>query len=184
MKISIEQAKINESLRASSALHISINNAKQNKLFYVVTTGVIYHPGKKKCLILQRSKSEIAHPGIWGVVGGKMEWGDLENNPITRQNHDIPNWEGLIEKQLAREAFEESGLKVYDARFLETVVFVRPDNVPVVCIKYAIKFKSGKVKIPPEFEDFAWVDEKSVKKYDCILGIPKEIEKTIEIYAD
>lgn len=164
-------------------MKISIEKAKTKKLFYVVTTGVIYHPRKKKCLILQRSKTEIAHPGIWGVVGGKMEWGDLENNPVTRQNHDIPNWEGLVEKQLAREALEESGLKVYDARFLETVVFVRPDYVPVVCIKYAIKYRSGKVKTPAEFEDYAWVDEKSVKKYDCILGIPKEIEKTIKFYG-
>jgi hypothetical protein len=46
-------------------MKISLEKAKQNKLFYVVTNGVIYHPKKKKCLILQRSHKEIAHPGLW-----------------------------------------------------------------------------------------------------------------------
>lgn len=166
-----------------TTLKIDLANAKINKLFYFVSTGVIYHPKRKKCLILQRSKREIVHPLIWGVVGGKMEWQDLKNNSITRMNIDIPNWEGLVEKQLEREAYEESGLKTYDPRFLETVVFVRPDNVPVVCIKYALKYKSGKVKIPLDFEDFAWVDYEESKKYQCMLGIPEEIKKTIEIYG-
>src|SRR5687767_9424857 len=122
-------------------MEISIEEAKQNKLFYVVTTGVIYNPELKKCLILQRSKKEIAHPGLWGVVGGKLEWGDLEDNKPTRMNHDIPNWEGLIETQLKREAKEESGLEVEDPRYLESVVFLRPDNVPVALFQYAVRFK-------------------------------------------
>lgn len=163
-------------------MKISIEKAKKEKLFYVVTTGVIYHPKLKKCLILQRSKKEIAHPGLWGVVGGKMEWSDLENNPVTRMNHDIPNWQGLVEIQLARETLEESGLEVTDLRFLETVVFLRPDNVPVVIIKYAIKWKKGKVKIAQEFDDFAWVGSREVVNYDLIEGIANEIKKTIKLY--
>lgn len=55
----------------------------------------------------------------------------LRTNPPTRQNHDIPNWEGLVETSLIREAKEESGLDVADPRYLESVVFLRPDNVPV-----------------------------------------------------
>ena len=164
-------------------MKISLDKAKQQKLFYVVTTGVIYHPKLKKCLILQRSKKEVAHPGLWGVVGGKLEWSDLFNNPPTRQNHDIRDWEGLIETQLAREALEESGLVVGDAKYLESVVFLRPDNVPVVLIQYAVKYKKGKVVIAPEFDNFAWVDEKSVKQFDCIQGIDREVKKTIQIFS-
>lgn len=163
-------------------MDISIEKAKQNKLFYFVVTGVIYHPKLKKCLILQRSKKETAHPGLWGVTGGKLEWEDLKNNKITRMNHDIPNWQNLVEKLIEREALEESGIKVSDPRYLESVVFIRPDNVPVVCMQFAVKFKSGKVKIPKDFDDFAWVDSKEVKKYKCIKGIPEEIKQTILIY--
>jgi ADP-ribose pyrophosphatase YjhB (NUDIX family) len=162
---------------------ISLEKAKPNKLFYFVVTGTIYHPEKKKCLILQRSKKETAHPGLWGVVGGKLEWSDLESNQPTKLNHDIPNWDGLVEKLLEREAFEEAGLAVEDSHYLDSVVFLRPDNVPVVCFKFAVKYKNGEVKIAPEFDNFAWVDEREVKTFQIIQGIDQEVSKTIKVYT-
>jgi 8-oxo-dGTP pyrophosphatase MutT (NUDIX family) len=164
-------------------LNISLERAKHNKLFYFVVTGIIYHPKKKKCLILQRSKTEKAHAGLWGVTGGKMEWSDMTDNPITRKNHEVLDWEGLVEKLLIREAKEESGLTVGEPHYLDSVVYLRPDNVPVVCIKFAVKFKEGRVKIPPEFDDFAWVDGAEVKKFSCIDGIAKEVAATIKIFS-
>lgn len=164
-------------------MKISLEKAKQNKLFYFVVTGVIYHPKLKKCLILQRSSKEIAHPGIWGVIGGKLEWNDLKNNPITRKNFDILDWEGLIEKLIVREAMEESGLVVRDYKYLDSVVYLRPDKVPTVCVKFAVKYKKGKVKIPRDFDNYAWVDSREVKKYQCIQGIPEEVAKTIKIFS-
>lgn len=164
-------------------MQISLDRAKLNKLFYVVTNGVIYNSRTKKCLILQRSTKEVTHPGLWGVVGGKIEWGELQENNITRWNHDIPNWEGLVEVSLIREAEEESGLKTYEPRYLRSVVFIRPDNVPVVLIIFALKYKSGAVKIPPDFEDFAWVDAEEVKKFNLIEGVAEEIAETIKTYS-
>lgn len=111
-----------------------------------------------------------------------MEWSDLQNSKITRMNHDIPNWESMIEQVLYREAEEESGLKVEDPRYLTSVAFVRPDGVPCICPKFAVKYKSGKVKISSEFEDYAWVNEKEVKRYSIIRGIDKEIALTISTY--
>lgn len=133
-------------------------------------------------MILQRSKTEKVHPGVWGVTGGKLEWEDLLQNKITRMNIDVPNWEGLVEKLIKREAKEESGLVIDDLRYLEDVVFLRPDNVPVVCIKFAAKFKSGKVKIPLDFEDYAWVDQKELKKYHHMKGIEREVKRTMAIF--
>lgn len=164
-------------------MRISLEKAKEDRLFYVVTNGIIFHPGKKKCLILQRSFNEIAHPGLWGVVGGKMEWSELRKNKPTRQNFRISDWEGLVERSLYREAEEESGLKVGIAKYLFSIVYLRPDHIPVVLLKFAVKYKSGKVKIPKDFEDFAWVDEKEVKNYKCIQGIPEEVAQTIKIFS-
>ena len=163
-------------------MKISLDKAKSNKLFYVVTNGVIYHPRTKKCLILQRSFQEKVHPGKWGVVGGKMEWEELKDPP-TRYNGIVPDWVGLVEKSLAREAFEESGLKVADPRYLFSIVFIRPDKVPVVLLIFAVRYKSGQVKIAPEFEGFAWVDSTEVKKFDLIEGIADEIKQAIKIYS-
>jgi ADP-ribose pyrophosphatase YjhB (NUDIX family) len=162
---------------------ISLDNAKQHKLFYFVITGTIYNPQFKKCLILQRSKKEKAHPSLWGVVGGKLEWEDLQNNKPTRQNHDILDWDDLIEKLLKREALEESGLEVGELKYLDNVVFLRPDHIPVVCFKFAVKYLGGEVKIAPEFDDFAWVDRDEVKKYQCIEGIGQEVAKTINLFS-
>ncbi len=61
-------------------MKISLEKAKSEKLFYFVVTGIIYNPKTKKCLILQRSDKETAHPGLWGVVGGKLEWNDMKTN--------------------------------------------------------------------------------------------------------
>lgn len=164
-------------------MKISIEKAKVEKLFYFVVTGVIYNPKLKKCLILQRSNKEIAHPGLWGVTGGKLEWEDLKNNPVTRKNFDILDWEGLIEKLIIREAKEESGFDVTDPKYLDSVVYLRPDKVPVVCFKFGVKYKKGKVNIAPEFDGYAWVNAQEVKKYKCIKGIDKEVAKTIKLYS-
>lgn len=165
-------------------MNISLDHAKKNKLFYFVVTGIIYHPEKKKCLILKRSEKEKAHPGLWGVTGGKLEWEDMENNLPTRQNHAIKDWENLIDKLLFREALEESGLIVDEMRYIDNVVFLRPDNVPVVCIKCAVKYVSGEVKIAPEFDDFAWVDAEEVKEYKTIQGIAEEVAQTIKLFEE
>lgn len=163
-------------------MKISLKEAKKEKLFYLVTNGIVYNSRFKKCLILKRSSKEVAHPELWGVVGGKLEWSDLKNNSPTRQNFDIPNWEGLLEKQLKREAFEEAGVKVIDPRYLKSIVYVRPDSIPVVLVKFGVRYKSGRVKIGHDFEDWAWVDEQEVKQYNCIKGIPEEVAATIGIY--
>lgn len=167
----------------ANKMKISLEKAKTDKLFYFVVTGVIYHPKKKKCLILKRSKKEIAHPELWGPVGGKLEWADLKNNPISRKNFDVLDWEGMVEKLVKREAREECGLVVNDPKYLDSVAYLRTDHVPTICVKFAVKYVKGKVKISPEFEDFAWVNGKEVKKYKCIQGIAKEVIKTIKIYS-
>ncbi|MBI4058036.1 NUDIX domain-containing protein [Candidatus Microgenomates bacterium] len=164
-------------------MKISLEKAKKDKLFYVVVTGVIYHTRLKKCLILKRSSKEVAHPGLWGVIGGKLEWNDLKTNLITRKNFDILDWEDLVEKVVKREAKEECGLEVEGLYYLDNVVYLRPDNVPSVAIKFATRYKRGNVKLSNEFDDFAWVNAREVKQYKCIQGIPQEVAKAIELYS-
>lgn len=166
------------------AREISLKEAKQNKLFYFVANVVIYRAKDKRCLILQRDKREKVHPGKYAVPGGKLEWEELDLKKPTRMNGDVFDFEDAVEKLLAREAGEEAGVKIgRELYYINSVAFVRPDGIPVVLVKFAAKYKGGKVA--PEkggFTDFVWVNAKEVLKYDCIRGIPEEVKKTIKMF--
>ncbi len=164
---------------------ISIDNAKKNKLFYFVANVVIYRESDKRCLILKRDEREKVHPGKYAVPGGKLEWKDLDMNNPTRMNGDVFDFEDAVEDLLKRETLEEAGIEIQDyLEYINSVAFIRPDEIPVILAKFAVKYKRGEVK--PEkgaFVDYAWVNEKEVKNYDCIEGISEEIIKTIKIFS-
>jgi 8-oxo-dGTP pyrophosphatase MutT (NUDIX family) len=164
---------------------ISLDNAKKEKLFYFVANVVVFRDSDKRCLILKRDAREKAHPGKYAVPGGKLEWVNLDLKNPTRLNGDVIDFENAVEKLLKREVFEEAGIQIEDAfSYINSVAFVRPDEIPVVLVKFAAKYKSGEVKLEKGgFTDFAWVDQEEAKKYDCIQGIPEEIAKTIEHFS-
>lgn len=164
-------------------MEIALNKAKAEKLFYFVATGVVYRESDQRCLILKRSPKEKVHPGKWSTVGGKLEWSDLQSNPPDfTSNHILAWWDSMAERLVKREAIEEAGVKVDNVRYLSSGVFIRPDNIPVVCLKFATKYISGKVKIAPEFDDFAWVNSEELSSYDHIGGLEIEIAQAINIY--
>ncbi len=161
---------------------ISLQNAKENKLFYFVANVVVYREKDSRCLILKRSEHEIVHPGKYGVIGGKLEWEDLDIENPTRIHGDVLDYEAAIEKLLVREAKEEAGIETKpQLLYINSVAFIRPDKVPVVMVKFAAKYKGGKVKLQKEaFVNYAWVNAEEVKNYDCIKGITEEVATTIK----
>lgn len=161
---------------------ISVEKAKKNKLFYVVSTATVYRPRDSRCLILKRSEKEIAHPGLWSLPGGKLEWENFQASKPDRINYDIPNWVNLVEKLVRRETKEECGLEIGNLAYLGDVVFIRPDKVPVVCLKFGSMMTGGKIKLAPEFDDYAWVNGQEIEKYKIIKGIDEEISKTIKSF--
>lgn len=162
---------------------ISLDNAKNDKLFYIVANTVIYRKDGK-CLILKRHDREKVHPGKYCVPGGKLEWNNLDLKNPTRLNGDVLDFENALEDLLKREVKEEAGIEIDDALYyINSVAFVRPDGIPVVLIKFAVQYKSGEVVLEKEsFSDYAWVDSYEVENYDCIKGIKEEIKKTIELF--
>lgn len=162
-----------------------MDNAKKEKLFYFVANVVVYRDHDKRCLILKREKREKVHPGKYAVPGGKLEWKDLNINNPTRMNGDVIDFENSVEDLLKREVLEEAGIEIGDdIKYMNSVSFIRPDGIPVVLVKFAVKYKSGEVKLEQSaFSDYAWVNEEEVKDYDCILGIHEEVKKTIEFFS-
>lgn len=163
---------------------ISLQNAKEDKLFYFVANVVVYREGDGRCLILKRSEKEKVHPGKYCVPGGKLEWGQLDVAKPTRLNGEVLDFEGAVEKLLAREVKEEAGIAIArDLKYINSVAFVRPDGIPVVLVKFAAKYKGGEVVVEDgAFVAHAWVNEAEVKNYECIKGIPEEVAKTIEMF--
>ena len=168
------------------AQKISIDNAKKDKLFYFVANVVVYRESDKRCLLLKRSETEKVHPGKYAVIGGKLEWKDLPIEKPTRTNGDVLDYENAVENLLEREVFEEAGIKISPVlTYINSVAFIRPDETPVVLVKYAAKYLSGEVKIEEgAFTDHAWVNYEESLKLSCIDGIQEEVRQTIDLFAN
>ena len=164
---------------------ISIDKAKTDKLFYFVANVVIYRESDGRCLILKRHSREKVHAGKYCVPGGKLEWKDMDVNNPTRTNGNVLDYENAVEDLLAREAFEEAGVKIgKKLTYLNSVSFIRPDEIPVVLVKFAAKYVSGDIKLEEGgFTDYAWVNAEEVKNYLCIDGISEEIAQAIVNFA-
>lgn len=166
------------------AKNVSVKNAKQDKLFYVVTGATIYRRSDARCLILKRSEREKVHPGKWANAGGKLEHKDLRMDSPTSVDGDVTVFEDALNELLMREVEEEAGVKIKPGpRFIGSKVFVRPDETPVVLLKFGVEYESGEVQ-PEEgaFTEYAWVNADEVKGYDCIDGVAEEISAAIRLF--
>ena len=166
------------------AQKISIDQAKPDKLFYFVANVVVYRESDKRCLILKRDDRVAVHPGRWCTPGGKLEWADLDITHPTRINGDVLDFEDAVENLVKRETREEAGIEIESGlQYINSVVFIRPDGIPVVLVKFAAKYKSGDVDIEQgALTDHAWVNEEEVKNYPCIDGVDEEVGRTIELF--
>ena len=166
------------------AVKISLAQAKQNKLFYFVANVVVYRASDGRCLILKRHPREVVHPGRYGVIGGKLEWGDLDVAHPLRINGDVLDYPEAVERLLIREAREEAGIEIENKlTYLNSVAFVRPDETPVVMVKFAAQYKSGEIKLEAgAFVDYAWVNAEEMKQYDCIDGVAQEVADVVAFF--
>ncbi len=167
------------------ASKISLEHAKQDKLFYFVANVVVFRKSDNRCLILKRHEREKAHPGRYGVPGGKLEWENLDIDHPTRINGDILDYENAVENVLSREAKEEAGIEIEKKlHYINSVAFIREDGIPSILLKFAALYKSGDVVLEESgFTDFAWVNAEEVMEYDCIDGIQEEVKETIRLLS-
>ena len=142
-----------------------------NKSHYVVSTGIIVKDGKY--LITKRAEWEKAFPGKWTVPGGKLEMNDYTKRPA---DTNAGQWYNICETVLEREVMEETGLKIKNIKYLTSLTFIRPDNIPVLIVSLFADHDSGDVKLCPDLTEHAWVSLEEAKNYDLIDGIYEEIE--------
>jgi len=143
---------------------------KDRELHRIASTAIIYKDGRY--LLLRRSLEKKVFPGKWTVPGGGLEVDDYINTPKTTNDH----WYFAIENSLRREIKEECGLEVGKVSYLCDMVFIRPDNIPVVILSFYCPYKSGEVILNEEDIDYAWVDIEEARDYDLVEGLLSEIK--------
>ncbi len=145
---------------------------KDPRLHIVTVTAIIEKEGKY--LILKRSDREVAFPGFWTVPGGKIVRHEYENLPKSLGSE---GWYKIVEFTLKKEVMEEAGLEVENAKYLTDMIFMRPDNIPVLVLSYFCKYKSGEVKLGKDMTEFAWITPEEGNEYKIIPGILGEIKE-------
>ena len=161
---------------------ISVDQAKKDKLFYVVANMAIVDVTNAKVLILKRSEAEKVHPGKWALPGGKLEHGDVVSLLAENGNAPIDGVDNILGQLAKREAMEECGLTVDadSAKILSDKVFVRPDNVPVFMTVLSAEYVGGDVKLEEgAFSDYAWIGTDDVANYDLIDGLAHDIGQAL-----
>jgi len=163
---------------------ISLEHAEADKLFYFVTTIVVYREKDQKCLILKRSEKDDVYPGKWALPGGRLEWGAFNLARPDVRDHDVLNFKSPIEKHVAEVVTSKAGI-IVDSRpqYLESVFFVRGDGTPSVLVRFAARYQGGGVRPKGGFTKYAWVDSNDIEEYDHIEGIDTDILKTIKLFS-
>lgn len=117
-----------------------------------------------KILISQRSWEESHEPGKWTIPGGKVERGDKEV------------W-NIIEKTLAKEALEETGVEIKEkVSLLSNNSFIRSTGHHVVSFTFVCDWKSGEAKALEDTINVHWVGKEELDKFDFAPNVKKYIE--------
>lgn len=134
----------------------------------------LIHNEKREYLIIKRSPKLKVYPGKWTIPGGGLETDDYVHTPQTSPD----GWEHVVSTALRREISEEVAVEVGEFLYQGSVAFIRPDNVPVVVLRFTAPYVRGEVVLDPEDStEYAWVTAGKAKNYDLLGNILAEIEQ-------
>ena len=140
------------------------------KAHYIVATCILVKNGK--FLIAKRASFEKSFPGKWTVPGGKLEASDYKS----RKPDTSCQWYNIFESICKREVEEEVGIKVDKIKYLTSLVFIRPDNIPTLVASMFAHTNEEKIKLCNALTEYKWVTLEEAKSYDLIDGIYEELE--------
>jgi len=140
------------------------------KAHYIVATCILVKDSR--FLIAKRAASEKAFPNKWTVPGGKLEASDYKN----RKPDTSCQWYNIFEDICKREVEEEVGIKIDKIKYLTSLIFIRPDNIPTLVASMFAHTNEKNVKLSSELTEHAWVSLEEAKDYDLIDGIYEELE--------
>lgn len=126
----------------------------------VIINGNVFIAGR-------RAEDAVAFPGMWQVVGGKVEGEDG------------------IEETLRKEIKEEAGVEVGPFFYIGNFEFTRPDRHHVIGIEFGCEYISGELKSSdPDMVDVRWMTVEEAKQLNFIPGVLDYVKKGFEIYRN
>lgn len=146
------------------------NAVKGVKAFGVTATAIIFKHGK--VLITRRNPKDKVLPGLWTVPGGRMTSDDFVDTPMTT----FDAWYGVLEKVVAREVKEETGLSIKNIEYVTNMVAVYHNGLRLI-ISFMADWAGGEVTLDPDHTEYEWVAPQQAVQYKLIEGIGDEIKK-------
>jgi len=133
-----------------------------DKCLYVVNVEAAIFKGDK-WLLGQRSAKEDHDPGVFSMVGGKVENAANDNN--------------ILEETLRREVMEEVGVEIHDTmHYVKSCSFIADFGKTVIDIVFLCKYKSGEPTVlePEELDSVEWMTIDQVLAHEKVGEYTKE----------
>lgn len=143
-----------------------------NNLFRIAVTCIIRDGKSGKYLILKRSPKERHGSEMWTVAGGiieKQDWKEIG------YDYTFPLWYNVGIRAVKREVKEETGLTIFNPRFLCDCVFIHKSGGPEIVLSYYATVYEGEIQLSREHTEYAWVSVDELDKYNLLIDIPMEI---------
>lgn len=127
--------------------------------YIVAVAAIIVHDGK--VLAMRRATTKDAGAGLWETLSGRVE---REEEPL---------------EAVKREIAEECGLEVRLEPRPFTVYHAKRNEEPMIVIVYRAHYKSGKVVMSDEHDDFAWLDANEFAERSSLKKLAKAVEQAL-----
>jgi len=136
---------------------------------------------ERRYLILKRSSEEKHGREMWTVAGGIIEecdWKDIKSK------YNFPLWYDVTKRALVRELKEETGLEIFNLKYLCDCIFIHKSGSPEIVLSFWTRHFRGKIKLSKEHTDYAWVTVDELNKYNLLIDIPMEIRDVDKLIYD
>jgi len=110
-----------------------------------------------KILVLKRSSKEDVFEQLWDIPGGRMFFGEMP------------------EEALTREIKEETGLDVKISSPFTVWSFFASDDLQVIGITMLAEYVKGTVKLSEEHTEYRWINPEEFAQLDAHKNLKKEI---------
>jgi 8-oxo-dGTP diphosphatase len=126
----------------------------------VAVAGLVIRHGK--VLALRRSPSNLAGPGLWETVSGRVEHGEEPYAAVLREIN------------------EESGLVVeIEPRPIAAYAATRRGQ-PMIVILYRGRYVSGDVRLSEEHDAFEWLDAEGFAARSTLLPLVRAVRAALQ----